>query len=98
MLGGGASVGVLAASGVIGGDPAGPTTIVQGASAASSSGDGADGRLDAEALYAGTSAGVVDIAAKGVASANAQPTPFGGSPQQPRSTATGTGFVIDSPC
>ncbi len=61
-------------------------------------GDGADGRLDAKALYAGTSAGVVDIAAKGVASANAQPTPFGGSPQQPRSTATGTGFVIDSPC
>ena len=55
----------------------------------------ADGRLDAEALYASTSAGVVDITAKGVSSGSTQPTPFGGAPQQPQSTATGTGFVID---
>ncbi len=95
MLGGGAAVGVLTATGVVGEDT---TTIVQGepASAPSSLGDGsADGRLDAEALYAGASAGVVDIKATGVSSAEAQPTPFGGTPQQSQSTATGTGFVID---
>ncbi|MEA2142800.1 MAG: putative serine protease PepD [Solirubrobacteraceae bacterium] len=97
MLGGGAGVGVLAATGVVGGDAGGTTTIVQGepAAATSSSGDGAVGRLDAEALYASTSAGVVDIKATGVSSASARPTPFGGPPQQPQSTASGTGFVID---
>ncbi len=99
MLGGGASVGVLAATGVVGGESGATTTIVQGEPASASSrasGDGAAaGRLDAEALNASTSAGVVDISAKGVASASAQPTPFGGPPQQPQSTATGTGFVID---
>jgi len=95
MLGGGASVGVLAATGLVGGDT---TTVVQGESAsapATASGDVADGRLNAEALYASTSAGVVDIKATGASSASAQPTPFGGTPQQPQSTSTGTGFVID---
>ncbi len=93
MLGGGAGVGILAATGVIGADGGG-TTIVQGESAALS-GDGADGRLDAEALYASTSAGVVDIKATGVSSASEQPSPFGGTPQASPSTASGTGFVID---
>jgi putative serine protease PepD len=95
MLGGGASVGVLAVTGVVGGHT---TTVIRGepAAATSASGDGAaDGRLDAQALYASASAGVVDIRATGVASATAQPTPFGGTPQPSQSTATGTGFVID---
>jgi putative serine protease PepD len=97
VLGGGVSAGVLAATGAL--DGAGrTTTIVQPGSAAStsSSGDGADGRLDAEALYASASAGVVDITAKGGTAENTPPTPFGGeAPQQPQSTATGTGFLID---
>ncbi len=94
LLGGGVSAGALAAAGVLGDDASQTTTVVQD-SASASSGAASDGRLDAEALYAATSAGVVDIKATGVASASAQPTPFGGAPQQPRSTATGTGFVID---
>ena len=96
LLGGGVSAGVLAATGALGNDGAQTTTVVQGeAAATSSSASGADGRLDAEALYASTSAGVVDIKAAGVASEGAPQTPFDGSPQQPRSTASGTGFVID---
>jgi putative serine protease PepD len=95
LLGGGVSAGVVVATG-IGADAARTTTVVGGEPAASSSGAAADDRLDAEALYAGASAGVVDIkAAGGSSAASAQPTPFDGAPQQPRSTATGTGFVID---
>ena len=37
----------------------------------------------------------MDITARGVVVRRARPTPFGGAPQQPQSTATGTGFVID---
>jgi putative serine protease PepD len=46
-------------------------------------------------LYASTSAGVVDITARGVSSASAPPSPFGGPQPQSQSTATGTGFAID---
>ncbi|MDP1849700.1 MAG: trypsin-like peptidase domain-containing protein [Solirubrobacteraceae bacterium] len=91
LLGGGVGAGIVAATD-IGADAGRTTTVVEPGAAASADGSG---RLDAEALYAATSAGVVDIAAKGVSSANAQPTPFGGAPQQPQSTSTGTGFVID---
>ena len=92
LLGGGVGAGVVAATGI--GADAGRTTTVEREAAAAASGDGS-ARLDAESLYAATSAGVVDIAAKGVSSANPQPTPFGGAPQQPQSSSTGTGFVID---
>lgn len=81
LLGGGVSAGVT-------------TAVVQRQATAASSGDGA-GRLDAAALYASTSAGVVDITATGVSSASQRPTPLGGSPQPRTATATGSGFVID---
>jgi putative serine protease PepD len=89
LLGGGVSAGVLAASDI--GRDAGQTTTVLERALGSDAGGG----LDAGAVYAATSAGVVDIGARGVSSASEQPTPFGGAPQQPRSTATGAGFVID---
>jgi putative serine protease PepD len=96
LLGGGVSAGVVAATGVMGNGAAPTTTVISGQSAASSSsGDGVTAGLDAQALYAGTSAGVVDITAKGVSSANTQTSPFGGAAPQSQSTATGTGFVID---
>jgi putative serine protease PepD len=96
LLGGAASAGVLAATGVLDNDAVRTTTVIQrpdGSTTESTS----DGGLDAEALYAGASAGVVDITAKGTTSAgeNAPVAPFGGTPQQQESTATGTGFVID---
>ena len=93
LLGGGVGAAVVAATS-IGADAGQTTTVVAPGAGAAAAADGS-GRLDAEALYAATSAGVVDIAAKGVASATARPTPFGGAPQQPQSTSTGTGFVID---
>ena len=93
LLGGGVGAGIVAATD-IGADAGRTVTVVEPGATASAAADGS-GRLDAEALYAATSAGVVDIAAKGVSSASAQPTPFGEAPQQPQSTSTGTGFVID---
>jgi putative serine protease PepD len=93
LLGGGVSAGVLLATGAVDGG-AQTTTVIQpdggGTTPASATG------LNADALYASTSAGVVDITSKGVSSAGAQPaSPFGGPPQS-GATATGTGFVIDS--
>jgi putative serine protease PepD len=77
LLGGGAGAGVLAATG---GDGARTATVVQTATpvASRSSGDG----LDAQALYAGASPGVVDITANGATHGS-------------QTTATGTGFVVD---
>jgi len=93
LLGGGVGAGIVAATD-IGADTGRTVTVVEPGGVPAASADGS-GRLDAEALYAATSAGVVDIAARGVASASAPPTPFGGAPQQPQSASTGTGFVID---
>jgi putative serine protease PepD len=92
LLGGGASTAVLAAAGVVGnGDASSTSTVVTPVSST-----GTSGGLDAQALYASTSAGVVDITAKGTSAASGQPTsPFGGTPQQSQTTATGTGFVVD---
>jgi putative serine protease PepD len=101
MLGGGASVGLLAATGMLGDDS---TTVVERSTAttatsttSSSSETSAGGGLDAGALYASTSGGVVDITATGTSSSAAEPaSPFGGAPhQQSETSATGTGFVID---
>jgi S1-C subfamily serine protease len=52
--------------------------------------------LDAQALYASTSAGVVDITSRGVsAGSDGAADPSGQAPQQSTTTATGTGFVVD---
>ncbi|MEO8690882.1 MAG: trypsin-like peptidase domain-containing protein [Solirubrobacteraceae bacterium] len=89
LLGGGASTGLLAAAGVIG-RAGSQTTVVRSSSSTSSGG------LDAQALYASSSAGTVDITSKGISTGSDQPaSPFGGSPQQSQATATGTGFVVD---
>ena len=93
LLGGGVSAAVLIATGAV--DTGAQTTTVvrpggDGTTPVSATG------LNADALYASTAAGVVDITSKGVSSAGAQPaSPFGGPPQS-GTTATGTGFVIDS--
>jgi putative serine protease PepD len=93
LLGGAASTGVLALAGVLhGSGGAHSTTTVLQSSATTSSGG-----LNAGALYAAASPGVVDITSKGVSSSgSSQSSPFGGPQQQPESTATGTGFVSDS--
>jgi putative serine protease PepD len=88
LLGGGASTAILAAAGVLHGDGSTTTTVLR------SAGTGSNG-LDAGALYASASPGVVDITSKGVSSGNSQSSPFGGPQQQSQSTATGTGFVSD---
>ena len=91
LLGGGVSAGVLAATGALDGG-SNTTTIVQSGGAATA--QGTSSGLNADALYASSSAGVVDITSHGVSSGGQQASPFGGPPQS--GTATGTGFVIDS--
>ncbi|MDA0159035.1 trypsin-like peptidase domain-containing protein [Solirubrobacter ginsenosidimutans] len=88
LLGGGTSVAALAATGNLGHDTT-KTTVVTGAASTTSQESAASTALDAEALYASTSAGVVDITSKGV-------TSNGGTPQQSTGTATGTGFEVDT--
>jgi putative serine protease PepD len=95
LLGGGASTGLLVATGAIDTGDAAPT--ITAASEPSAGGEEAasesSSSLDASALYASTAAGVVDITARGTSSTSGG-GPF--SPPQPsESTATGTGFVID---
>jgi putative serine protease PepD len=86
LLGGGTTVGALAATGQLGGDSTTTTTVVAGN--ASTDGSSASTALDAQALYAATAAGVVDITSEGVSS--------GTGPTATQGTATGTGFVIDT--
>jgi putative serine protease PepD len=93
LLGGVVSAGVLVATGAVG-DSTHTTTVVQSAGAGGATTQGSAAGLNADALYASTSAGVVDITSKGVSSAGQQTSPFGGPPQS--GTATGTGFVIDT--
>ena len=103
MLGGGVSTGILALAGAFDDGGATATTVVQpstsstSASTSSTAAESDGGALDAEALYAATSAGVVDITATGTSDAQSQSvSPFGQDPgQQQSSTATGTGFVVD---
>jgi putative serine protease PepD len=109
FLGGAASTGVLALTGAIGNDAQAATATVVPASTSSTSGtsnsSGTTGAsVDAKAIYASASTGVVDITASGTGTS--QPSPFGqGSQPGPygqgqgqgssQSTATGTGFVVD---
>jgi putative serine protease PepD len=96
LLGGAAASGVLLATGVVGDDsPAVATSVGTDTGSdvtpivSSASGSG----LNAAALYAKASPGVVDITATGTAGAAEQQSPFGDQGAAPQSTATGTGFV-----
>jgi putative serine protease PepD len=95
LAGGGAGAGVVAAAS---GGSSTTTTVVQPTTAAvADTSSSASGGLNAEALYASTSAGVVDITAKGITTSSAAAGPFGqgGGGGQAQATATGTGFVVD---
>jgi putative serine protease PepD len=96
LLGGGTGAGVVAATGAAGGSR---TTVIERTTSGTTdtSAFTSSGGLDAEALYASTSAGVVDITVKTTATQSSAPSPFGGGGgQQQEATATGTGFVVDS--
>jgi putative serine protease PepD len=102
LLGGGASAGVLVATGAVGSSSTRTTVVERSGSGstsdASGTSSGSAASIDAQALYDDTSAGVVDITAKGVAtdSGGQSQSPFGGpQQQQSETTATGTGFVVD---
>ena len=93
LLGGAASTGVLALTGALGNDAQAATTPVAPASTSTTSNTSATSstNVDAKAIYASASAGVVDITATGTGAS--QPGPFGQGSSQ--STATGSGFVVD---
>jgi putative serine protease PepD len=69
------------------------TTVVRSAGNAPVS-TASDTTVDPQSLYTSSSAGVVDITAKGT-SATQSPRPFG-PPRSSQSTATGSGFVTDT--
>ncbi|MCW2963762.1 MAG: hypothetical protein JWO17_1014 [Actinomycetia bacterium] len=91
LLGGAASAGALALTGALGNNPPAITTTVVPASTSNTS-DTSSTNVDAKAIYASASAGVVDITATGTGAS--QPGPFGQGSSQ--STATGSGFVADA--
>jgi putative serine protease PepD len=90
LLGGAASTGVLALTGALGNDAQAATTTVVPASTSNTS-DTSSANVDAKAIYASASGGVVEITATGTGAS--QPGPFGQGSSQ--STATGSGFVVD---
>ena len=90
VLGGASTAGILAAAGLTGGGSTTTTTILQRAGGAAASSNG----LDARAVYASASAGVVDITVRSRAAAGPA-TPFGDAQPQSQTTASGTGFVVD---
>jgi putative serine protease PepD len=93
LVSGAAGAGLLLATGA--GNHTTSTTITQApATAAASETTGGTG-LNASALYSATAPGVVDITSRGVTTTSGGDSPFGG-PSQSSSTATGTGFVVDS--
>ena len=96
LLGGGATAGILAATGQLGGD-GGTTTVIERpatvpASATTTASSTASG-IDAAAVYAAASPGVVNITSEGVSASS--PDPFGQGGQS-QATATGSGFVVDA--
>ncbi len=100
LLGGAAASGVLVATGVVGDSDAPAVVTATGADTDSGapplvSSGGSAASLDAAALYAKASPGVVDIRASGTSGAAQQRSPFGGG-SVPQSSATGTGFVTGS--
>ncbi|HTI32103.1 MAG TPA: trypsin-like peptidase domain-containing protein [Miltoncostaea sp.] len=94
LLGGGAAAGILAATGQLD-DGGTTTTVIQRpatvpTAATTATADG----IDAAAVYATASPGVVNITSEGVSTGSSSSDPFGqGQPQQ--GTATGSGFVVD---
>jgi putative serine protease PepD len=101
LAGGVAGAGALAATGAVGG--ATTTTVVQPAGTATSAADttfattaAASGTLNAGAVYTSTAAGVVDITSRTAAPARSAIGPFGQPRSSGASTATGTGFVLDT--
>jgi putative serine protease PepD len=94
VLASGATTGLLAATGAIGSGSSGTATTVVPSGVATGSTTGSGGNLNAAALYANASPGVVDITAKGVSTAGASSAGPFGAPQS-TATATGTGFVAD---
>jgi len=96
LLGGGATAGILAATGNLGGDATTTTVIQRSATVPASTATAASSAAqdtDWTALYAAASPGVVNITSEGISSST--PDPFGqGEPSQ--GTATGSGFVVDA--
>ncbi len=97
LLGGAAASGVLLAAGVVG-DSGSPTVVSPagtdtGSDVTPAAAPASGARLNAAALYAKASPGVVDITATGTGGAAQQQSPFGDQGSVPRSAATGTGFV-----
>jgi putative serine protease PepD len=91
FLGGAASTGTLALTGALGNNAQAATATVLPPSTSAAS-DTSAATVDAKAIYAGASAGVVEITASGTGAS--QPGPFGQGSSQ--STATGSGFVVDA--
>ena len=98
LLGGGATAGILAATGQLGGDST--TTVVQQQAATpvaerpAATSSAATGDVDWAAVYAEALPGVVNITSEGVSSSSS-PDPFGQGGQS-EATATGSGFVVDA--
>lgn len=93
LLGGAAASGVLLATGVVGDDSPAVATSVGTDTGSEVTPIAAGAGLNAAALYAKASPGVVDITATGTGGAAQSQSPFGDEGAAPQSTATGTGFV-----
>ena len=99
MLAASAIIGGLASGALVlalGGGDSGTTTVIRGSGATRTISSAPGSGLDAKALYAAASPGVVDITSSGVSSNEGSQNPFGAPQAQPKGTATGTGFVVDS--
>ena len=94
LAGGLLVVGVLLATGAVAGSSGAKVTTVQEAAATTSVADTGSTADNAEALYAQTSPGVVEIKSV-ISGVESQASPFGGEPEQSESSATGSGFIVD---
>jgi putative serine protease PepD len=92
LVGGVAGAGVAAATR---GGGSSTTTVVQPVTGDGSS-SAAAASLNAGAVYANTAAGVVDITARGTSTAQASAGGPFAQPQATQTTASGSGFVLDS--
>lgn len=96
LAGGLLVVGVLLATGALGGGPTTELTPVKEAAATTPVADTTGGGTTAaEALYESTSPGVVEIKSTISGGTEGQASPFGGEPEASESTATGSGFIVD---
>ncbi len=95
LLGGGATAGILAATGQLDGGGTTTTVIERPATipASTTTAAGTSEGIDAAAVYAAASPGVVNITSEGVTASS--PDPFGQGGQS-QGTATGSGFVADA--